>query len=225
MTRQDDLSDVYAELKELKRQIRQLATAAPLGNSSITRGGLRVASAEGLTVQAVAGGIAMRVTGTEVVDGTLRVTGTFEIPGQTDLTGDVDITGATQITGPLTIAGATDITGDVELTGDLNVVSTGRVNIGAMILDPSAHGGEINFGSGRKIYVAAGVIGVYNGTDGQMVINSSGASINNGGSVAFRAVDAGPQIGGLPTVNRTTIGNPPIGTVWSDTSGNLFRAV
>lgn len=225
MTRRDDLSDLYAEIKELKRQVRVLATAAPLGNSSITRGGLRVASPEGLTVQAVAGGVAMRVTGTEVVDGTLRVTGTFELVGTADFTGPVEITGDLTISGDTSITGATDITGDVDLTGDLNVVSSGRVKVGGMTLDPSANGGQVDFGGGRSIYVASGAIGIYNASDGFVIVNSSGAVISNGGSVAFQAVDPGPRITGLPTVASGTVGGIPAGAIWVDPSGYLFKVV
>ena len=229
MTAQKDLSDIYAELRELKKQVRILSTAAPLGNSSITSGGLRVASPEGLVVQAVAGGIAMRVTGTEVVDGTLRVTGTFEITGQTDLTGDVDITGpltvagSTQITGPLTVAGATDITGDVDLTGDLNVVSSGRIKVGGMTLDPSTNGGQVDFGSSRSINVTGAAFGIYNGAASSLVMNSTSASLIGSGC-SFVAGSA-PRVVGAPTIPRASANNAVVGTAWFDTSGNLYRVV
>lgn len=217
MVKRDRLDDKDEVIRALIARVEKLERAANTGFTSITRGGLRVASAEGLTVQAVAGGVAMRVTGVEVVDGTLRVTGTF------DLDGTAQFDGTVVITGPLTINGATGITGNVDLTGNLNVVSSGRVKVGGMTLDPAANGGSIDFGSGRTIYAGSGTIGVY-GAGGFFVINPSGIAMvhTNGRSVSVNTT--GPNMN-LPTINRTTIGSPPVGTVYADSGGQLYRAV
>lgn len=136
----DDLSDIYAELREMKRQLRILQVATPLQNSSISRGSLRVASAEGLIVegsQRVSG--TLLVTGTEEVDGLLRVTGTLitdgnvQINGPTQITGNTDIDGDTTVNGQMDINGPMSINGDTDVTGQMNV--TGPMNIqGATVI-------------------------------------------------------------------------------------------
>jgi len=127
-------------LEELVRRIEKLERGAPVGFSSVSRGALRITSAEGLIVQGsakVSGTLA--VTGTENVTGTLNVSGTLNadgtislkgpvtISGATSITGNVTATGTTALNGPVNIAGATKVTGVTRLEGDTTQVGAHHV--------------------------------------------------------------------------------------------------
>lgn len=215
--------DVEGELRELKRRIRALETQSPLESSAVKNGRVRFI---GGLLRIEAGG-RLEIEGTLEIDGTTTVTGTFTVTGPWSLDGDGAITGDVTITGKLVqngdweLNGNGDITGDVELTGDLNVTAAGRVNVGtAMRLNPSSSGGAIEFTTGL-ITGASGALSVAFTGGGQLVLNSTANLVGSGCTI--RAGSA-PQIVGLPTINRTTIGSPPVGTVYADASGNLFRA-
>lgn len=118
------------EFEALARQVRALSTQSPLGNSAITSGALRVASAEGLIVQGSA-----RVTGVLNGDGTITWSGPW------NLVGDGIITGDTQITGPLTVDGITQINGPLGLDGpaflrdSLTIEPGGAIYAGNLTID------------------------------------------------------------------------------------------
>ena len=107
-------------MRELVKRIRRLETGSPLGNSSITKGSLRIASAEGL-----------------IVEGSAKVTGTLAVTGILNANGTVTLTGTVGISGPL------DITGNTTLSGDLTVDSAGQITVAGaapMVLGIAANG-------------------------------------------------------------------------------------
>lgn len=135
------------ELRDLLRRVRQLEAGSPLGNSSITRGALRVASPEGLIVEG-----SEKVTGTLDITGTLTISGILNADGTITLTGPVTMTGETNLNGPTTlngdttqqgpfhVKGDTDITGDTALNGNMTVGAGGKIKVGGMTLDPAVSG-------------------------------------------------------------------------------------
>ncbi|WP_144872444.1 hypothetical protein [Microbacterium sp. 1.5R] len=117
-----------------------------LQNSSITQGGLRVASPNGILAQSVAGGgPAVRVTGLRIVDGVLRITGTIDGDGVFEWSGSIDQEGATNLRGPVAITGQsgtltvdaeTLLRGVTKMLADLRVESGGRITAGNVIVEP-----------------------------------------------------------------------------------------
>ncbi len=147
----DDLSDLWAGLRQLREDVTRLQVGTPLQNSAITRGGLRVASMEGLIVEGTA-----RTTGTQYINGRLEgdgyfywtgpmsmsgvftATGAVNLNGPTKIGGDVTSTGKftnngeTALNGPTKINGSAEITGDVSLKSDLSIAVGGRIVAGAV---------------------------------------------------------------------------------------------
>lgn len=108
-----------------KRQIdatRRAQTASPIGYSSVTRGGLRIASEEGLTVQG-----SQRVTGRLYVDGYERVGGQLEVSGSLVVSGNADVTGPMAVRGPLTVRGDTTFVGPLRIEGSAAIVGPLRI--------------------------------------------------------------------------------------------------
>lgn len=125
----DDLSDVWSEIRRMQAELQELRTTPSLESASITRGGLRVASDEGLSVEgsAIVSGL-LRVTGTELVNGTLRVTGNFELSGPATISGETTISGNTTISGAVDVTGDLTATGDTDLNGPTTIDGTLTVN-------------------------------------------------------------------------------------------------
>lgn len=173
----------------VQRRVQRQERSAPLGFSSITRGGLRVQSADGIQVRTVAGGApGMRVTGLQVVDGTLRITGTLEGGGTWTWTGALTQTGTTNLNGPWnmngagTIAGNVTQTGNTSMTGNFTVAAGGKITVGSMTIDPSISGGAITFANGAQVFTDASTIQVFKGNSVMQVSNDY-ARIQYGGSV------------------------------------------
>ena len=159
MSQIDNLNDARAEIRDLMRRVSQLERQSPIGFSSVTRGSLRIASAEGLIVEGSA-----RITGTLNGDGTMSWTGPVEFVGPVSITGNVTrsgtetatgtttLNGTTNLNGPTNITGATDITGTLDVSGvttvtnDLNVTGGGEITAGAVTISP-ASGGRVSIGS------------------------------------------------------------------------------
>lgn len=158
---------ILQRLSVLERQAKN-------GFSSITRGSLRVASAEGLIVQGsarVSGALIVSgnesVTGTLEVSGVQHVTGTLIVDGDLDVNGPTNITGATVITGTFQIDGATtingvtvvngdmDINGTLDLAGTLNVTGGGKIQAGSVVIDGTS-GGRIASPSATLALVGPG---------------------------------------------------------------------
>ncbi len=240
MVARDRPDDFTAQLRDIVDRIRRLEAGANLGYSSITRGSLRIASVEGLIVEGsakVSG--ALNVTGTEEVSGTLNVigilTGNGDIiwTGDATFSGDTEIGGSAKITGPLDVTGATTLRALVTLLNDLVVSGAGRVKVGsAMTLDPSDASGAIVFNTGAKLQADSGGARLISGTGPRVYAFPGSAGLQFSPTryvlVTGTAVNiAGPVVAAdLPTMSRTSItGNPPVGCVWSNTSGQLYRVV
>ncbi|WP_426325702.1 hypothetical protein [Microbacterium sp. E-13] len=243
MVKLDNLADATAEILELKKRIRVLETAAPVGFTSVTRGALRVVSAEGFIVEG-----SSRIDGTERVTGTLIVTGTFEMDGVQNLTGTLrvtgesnfdgplsingptEITGATTITGTFQIDGETTITGDVtitgnvELTGDLEVVSTGRIKVGNMTLDPTANGGSITFAGGPEVYASGGELSLYS-AGSWVELDGSTAQLHGPGAKWVEVSSSNIRLVGIPTLPQSSVPGSFVGALVTDGSSNIYRIV
>lgn len=156
-------------LVDLARRIQRLERQAALGFSSITRGGLRIASEEGLVVEG-----SEKITGTLFGDGSIEWTGTarFSSPGTLeagdstfedvsvtetlDVTAEATFQSSVEIQDTLDVTAATRLRGVTDMENDLNVINAGRVIIGNVTLDPGgAYGGRITAGGVGILYLDA----------------------------------------------------------------------
>jgi hypothetical protein len=188
----DDLS--RGELGRMKRDVRQLGTAAPLQNSSIGAGGLRVHSGGVITIEN--GGL--KVTGTAEIIGTLIASGVIDftgdvtISGPLTISGDTDVTGDFKVTGPTHLEGATDIKGTLSvegattLKGDMTL-TTGKIKAGGLTIDPSASGGSLVFSGGGGVQGGSGPT-VIKGAGNAGLISDTTASVFAGAN----SVDVSP---------------------------------
>ncbi|MFL0411071.1 M23 family metallopeptidase [Microbacterium paludicola] len=133
----DDQSDVWRELRQMKKEIKRLQSSSMLENASITRGRFRV------------------IGGQILVDsgGNLTIVGSFDLTGSADITGDVEISGPTSVTGPFDVTGTTSLSGDTTVDGHMNVTGGGKITVGSgddvVILDSTFESPRINFGSAQ----------------------------------------------------------------------------
>lgn len=81
-------------IPDTNRRVRDLEAASPIGFSSVDRGGLRIASDQGILVEGQG-----LVTGLWDVTGTLSGSGNLKWTGPTNLTGKVDVSGNADFTG------------------------------------------------------------------------------------------------------------------------------
>jgi len=135
----------------LRDSVATMETHTPLGHSSIHRGGIRVASAEGLLVQGsqrVSG--TLIVSGEEYVDGVLNISGVLVVSGSTSITGPTQITGPFQVDGTTVISGTTTISGDVSLESDLIITEDGSIRLGEVQIR-SGVGGSGGMSAPNKI--------------------------------------------------------------------------
>lgn len=138
----DDLSDLTAQVRALKRDVERLKAANPLESASITQGRVRFI---GGTLRVDSGGRVeivgyLQVEGTTSITGPVTISGNLDVTGNSKFTGPLSIEGATSITGKLTVAGpstftgtlsikgATTIEGDTQVTGELTVDGPWEMN-------------------------------------------------------------------------------------------------
>lgn len=224
----------------IARRLRSAERGANLGYSSITRGGMRVASADGLLVQTVSGGLpGLRVTGLEVVDGTLRVTGTLEGSGAWTWTGTLTQTGTTNLNGPWNLNGLGKIVGNTDISGILSLIAGGLIKVGtAMELSPAENGGSIKFDTGAVVesYGSGNGLRVRSSAGWQFYVGSNGYALNNpgvtnGGSITaigtqlllgaaqISIAAANLTLSSLPTVPAGTATVPLVATA----AGRIYR--
>lgn len=180
-------------LADLFRRIRALEYASNMNNAAIGRGGIRVHSGGGITIEN--GGLS--VTGTATISGTLTNTGT------TNLTGTLTATGPTNLNGPTTIAG------NVTSTGDFTVNGPTHLNGTTTVAGDTTVTGDFNVNGPMKTTSTLSVEGVttlkndLNVTTGK--VKAGGMTIDPGlfgGSVQFSAggylsgTASGPQLTG-----------------------------
>ncbi|MFK4789856.1 hypothetical protein [Microbacterium sp. ZW T5_56] len=200
--------------KATERRLRRVESAAPIGYSSVTRGGLRIASAQGLTAQSVPGGApAIDVTGRQRVSGLLDGDGTFDWDGPAFFRDTLDVSAETTLRSLVT------------LMADLVLSTGGKITSGNVVIDPSDSGGVIKVGNLKIVVTGTGVNLSAHGH--QIVFNTSGISIVTAGgkSIIMQNSPGAFQFGGLPTIPRANANNATVGTVYSDGSGNLSRVV
>ena len=248
----DDLSDAWAEIRKLQAEVRRLQNSTMLQNSSITRGALRVASAEGLVVEGsakvtgkLAGSGTFAWTGPETHAGAITNAGTFTNNGPTNLKGAVDVTGNVTTSGTFTNNGTTNLNGTTNVKGDLNVTAPGKVKVGTAIeLDPAADGGAVKFSTGAKMIADTSANGakVVSGGGWQMYVGANGYAMNNSGVSGGASVTgvgtslflggAIVNIGGanlnlnnLPTIRTASANNAAIGSVFVGGGTRAYRVI
>lgn len=246
----DHPDNLRQDIEKLRREVRRLSKMT-MQNASIGRAGLRV-YAGGRILFEGGGGIEIEGDGFIIIDGDLtgagelNWTGPWAFAGDGEITGDVDMTGEFNAIGPWKLTGDGEIEGDVDLTGELKsgniriaggkiyvgaggtqiVIdgATGKITAGNMTIDPTS-GGSVSFPGGALVRGGSGggvevVAGSY-----RAVVTSAGASLGKSGLNVSVTDGNAFQFVGLPTINRTTIGSPPVGTVYSDGTGKVYRAV
>lgn len=243
-----DLNDPWAEIRALKERVRILEAATPLQDASVTRGRLRVASDDGLVVQQTpTGGAGIRVTGLQIVDGTLRISGTLEgggtftwtgsltnngplvqngtwtLAGVGTISGNTTGTGTLTWTGPWNLNGTGVIAGNVTQTGTYQVNSPGTIKVGsAMTLTPATDGGAVVFSDGSKMSNNASSIGFTKGSNSIRVGDSTAGLLAGSNSVTVSGTGVQINLAAIPTEN--TSGNPT-NTLSITAGGFLRRAV
>lgn len=206
------------EIQKLWRELRRVGKAT-WQNASIGRAGIRVY--DGGWIRIEDGGLS--VTGTAEVSGYLNISGELTGSGEFGWSGPLNLTGPLSVDGAWELNGNGDITGDVDVTGDITVLSGGRIKVGNIVLDPSTNGGRIKVG-GHSIYVNGAVLTIIHSSGAQMVLNNGGASLVASGR-SLTLSNLGVSIGGMPTIARGSANNATVGTVYCNTSGQLFRVV
>lgn len=146
--------------------------------------------------------------------------------------------GAFRVLSPegLHVAGSERITGEWYLDGDGYVDGDLVVNDGSITV-PGANpikiwqapgGAVIEMGPGLLHADGNDIsIGGSAGSEAFIVLNAATASVKLVTSSAAIAVDAnGITLQGLPTIGRTSVTpNLPVGALWANPSGRIFRAV
>ncbi|MEI3845204.1 MULTISPECIES: hypothetical protein [unclassified Microbacterium] len=113
---------------------------------------MRVESAEGIRVNQVIGGDpGIRVTGLQLVDGTLRITGRLEGNGTIIWQGTIDLQGPWKLTGNGQITGNVDITGILKLMSDLIVATNGRIVVQGPDGDTVLNNSRMDFANGSSV--------------------------------------------------------------------------
>lgn len=218
MTKTDDLSNLTAELKDLKRRIRELETGSPLQASSVTQGRVRFI---GGLLRIDSGG-RVEIVGTLQIDGTTKVTGTFRVDGPWTLAGDGtisgDVTGTGRLTwnGPWNLNGAGQIAGNVTQTGNTNQKGTVTVNGGGKIVVQGG-GGDVVLDSSYadpRILLGAGNI------------SAGAASFTFAvGSQAVYFFENTIRIPAMATKPASSVPGGFVGAVHADAAGKFWRLV
>lgn len=214
----DDLSDAWAEIRALKKDIERLKAANPLEAASVTKGRVRFIGGE---LRIDSGG-RLIIEGTLSVDGVTTVTGSFTVSGPWNLTGNGTITGNVTISGKLVQNGEWELNGNGKIQGNVDVVGGGKIKAGNVEIVPSSAGGSVNFGDSRGINAGSGFLGFYDGTR-FIVFNASGIALNAGGPNLVIG-SSSIQVIGLPTVPQSSLPGSFIGAL-AVVSGELRRVV
>lgn len=173
--------------KATEKRLQRVERAAPLGYSSITRGGMRIASAEGLTIQGTA-----RTTGTQNIDGTLNGSGSFDWTGPSWMRGAFAIQGSASVSGPLTVSSSATFSGNTSIGGTCTIAGTLNVN-GAATLNSTLTVGSGQIRAGDVTITPSGGGSVQVG--GLQIDGASGGTIRSGGTIYLD--------GGSPSVRVT----------------------
>lgn len=215
----DDLSDLMKEVRELKREVERLKSSRMLENASVTNGRLRFIGGQ---LRIDSGGSVV-IVGSLQIDGTTVATGTFRIEGPWTFTGNGTISGNVNITGTLTQNGTWVFNGNGTITGDVNVTGGGRIRAGTIVINPSTNGGTIEFGA-HTIYASGNVMSINHSSGAQVVLNTSGVNLIGGGKV-LSLQNTGASLSGLPTISRSSANNATVGSLYMDSSSQIYRVV
>lgn len=148
-----------AELRDLRDRLRALETATPLGNSSISKGRLRLISAQLLLQEE------SRLDG----EGSFKWSGPWRFDsGDGEIAGDVKLSGDFALSGTFTAD-------DVRIEGN-------RVHVGGMVLDPTDHGGAITFPNGAQVFTDGTTVQLVMGNS-VVQVSDSYARLQYGGDV------------------------------------------
>lgn len=204
MSRNINADDAW--VKKVNRFMSRFHSGANLENSSITNGRMRFI---GGTLRVDSGG-RVEIVGTLQIDGTTVVNGQFKIEGPWTFNGDG------------TIAGKVSITGNQDVTGSIRVLAGGRIQVGAITLDPSSNGGSMKFNGGPEVYAAGTTLSLYSGAvnGGFVELGAGSARINGGGARFIEVTPTGFRLVGIPT--KTGTGLTP-GLPWIDPDGTIYR--
>lgn len=198
-----DHPNLPMSLGDLMQKVRREAVAA-LQNSSIGRAGLRF-YAGGRALFQGGGGIQIDDDGYIILNGNMTGEGEFDWSGNAIFRHTVNIVGPTAL-------GAT-----------LTVTAAGKIIVGDMVIDPTS-GGSVTFPNGAVVS-ADGLGGVQMRQGANSVFVSPGLVSMQYGARSYAISASGHQMGGLETTPSSLAGGAVPGTVWSDSSGELFRVV
>jgi hypothetical protein len=217
-----NLNDVTSWIKEIFYRLRKLESGAFLENSSISNGRMRFI---GGLLRIDSGG-RVEIVGTLQVDGTTDVTGEFTVSGPWNLTGNGEITGDYTVTGKVTHVGDMDIDGVLTVNGDGWSITgdgeiSGRVNLTGSF--EVAVGGYIQVGPVRISGAAEGFISSLLA----VVFNTPQLRVNGSARVEQSLVVNGQlNLANLvPIAKSLTPDGSPVGSLYIDASGDVYRVV
>lgn len=216
MAQIDNLNE--SRLREIFDRLAAIEHGSGMNSSAIGRGGIRVHSGGGITIEN--GGLT--VSGSATISGLLEASGTINMSGTFTATGTVRLSGSTDIWGPLIVTGDTDLDGITTISGNTSV--TGEFTV----TGPTDLNGETTIAGDTTVTGDFTVEGPMK-TSGNLEVAGTmdikgAATLNNDLTVA-----AGKKItlGGLTLENTGTGGgtvNFPNGSVSSSTAFGILIA-
>lgn len=228
----DDLSDLYAELRRLRRDVDRLQTATPLQNASIGAGGLRVYGGGVITIEN--GGLS--VTGFATIsgelngDGTINWTGPVNFSGPVTITGTLDVSAATRLRGETTIEGIAKLLSELQVEGKITAgnvtIEEDVITVGGGSSPATLRDGALGFGTGGKVEADTVNGGVRMAVGTSRVYVGGSAAAMQAGAYALLISGAGFTFSNMPTTPKSlTPDNSPIGSPYITPDGQMFRVV
>lgn len=228
----DDLSDLYAELRRLRRDVDRLQTATPLQNASIGSGGLRVYGGGVITIQN--GGLSVtgfaQISGELRGNGTINWTGPVNFSGPVQITGTLDVTASTRLRGETTIEGIAKLLSELQVQGKITagnvIVEQNKITVGGGSSPATLQDGALSFGTGGTVAADVSNNGVRMAVGGNQVYVGTGAASIQVGSQSVLVTPSGVFFPNLQTTPKSlTPEDNPIGSVFADGSGRIYRVV
>lgn len=190
-----DLSQLEAEIIEIRRQLNWMLSGAFLENASVDRGGLQVRAEEGFIIgEEGSSSGSGRVYGTLWISGVLDGDGQFNWSGSWrfdsgdgEISGDVNLSGNFNLTGVFTSGNVRIEDGKVYVGEGANLIvidgETGTLSVGDLVLDPSDHDGMIALPNGGQILGEGGEVAIYSppgggGIRNGLVVTSTGVRMD-----------------------------------------------
>jgi cytoskeletal protein CcmA (bactofilin family) len=238
-------------IRDLERRVRALEFNSNMNSSAIGRGGIRVHSGGGITIEN--GGLSVTgsatIIGTLNADGTINMSGIFIASGEMQLNGTTVATGDFTIEGPLlvngdttfngelTINGITNITGDTTVTGHL--VTDGPVDINGLtqitgdlevsgtldISGPATLNNDLTVAAGKKITL--GGLTLENTGTGGGTLNFPNGSFSSSTTFGILVASAVAVEIGAPVVKLSGVDQVSgvTANVYMDGNGNLKKII